>query len=283
MTRDCQHRGGAVLRDDVARALDELGLRAQTVAVHSSLSSFGRVQGGARAVVDALLDVRGVVLMPAFSEIGRTRPPDDDHPPRNGVDYNRYDEILPTLDVTAFDPDTFGVDSDIDDEMGAIPRAFLRTPGTVRSAHPSVSWAAHGEGAETFVHCHAATDPNAPLKKAYDADGHVLLLGVTLAQCTAIHLAEERAGRRPFIRWTLYTDGIAHRVREYGCSDGFVNLQPHLDPLAMSVTIGHCRATAYPVRGLVDAASALVEEQPEITLCPQRCERCLDAFEGGPG
>lgn len=55
---------------DIAAGLSRLGLReGDTVLVHSSLSSFGAVSGGANAAIDALLTAvgtSGTVLVPTF-------------------------------------------------------------------------------------------------------------------------------------------------------------------------------------------------------------------------
>lgn len=49
-----------VRKEDIEAGLRRLGLKkGDSVGVHSSLSSFGRVEGGADAVIDALLDVVG--------------------------------------------------------------------------------------------------------------------------------------------------------------------------------------------------------------------------------
>jgi aminoglycoside 3-N-acetyltransferase len=268
--------------ETIQEGLCELGLQGQDVAVHSSLKSFGRVSGGARAVLHALLDVCGTAIMPAFCEIGRTNPPPDDRPLRNGWDYQNY--RIETAGITPFDPHTFDETSELNvDEMGRIPAEFLKTSGTVRSKHPSVSWAANGPLAGWYVSNHGADDPNLPLKRLQQRQGHVLLLGVGLEACTAVHLGEEIAGRRPFIRWILYADGAIRRVREYGCSDGFAKLEPFVSPFARRASIGQCQAVAYPIGPFVDAVARAITAQPELTLCDRKgpC-RCQDALKGGP-
>jgi aminoglycoside N3'-acetyltransferase len=217
-----------VTRATIESGLVELGLRGQNIAVHSSLRSFGHVVGGAETVIEALLNTCATVLMPSFCGVGRTNPPPDDRPSQNGWTYNDYK--INTDGLSAFDPATFDTSSEIDvEDMGVIPATFLKIAGTIRSAHPSVSWSANGPSADLFVSGHDASDPNRPLKELMNRQGYVLLLGVGLTECTAIHLAEEMAGRRPFVRWVLFSDGQVRRIREYGCSDGFDELAPLLD------------------------------------------------------
>jgi aminoglycoside 3-N-acetyltransferase len=268
--------------ESIQVGLRQLGLQGRDVAVHSSLKSFGHVIGGARTVVRALLEVCGTVLMPTFCEIGRTNPPPEDRPAQNGWDYAGYH--IDTTDITPFDPSTFDETSELNvSEMGCIPEEFLRTDGTGRSKHPSVSWAANGPLAAWYVSEHSADDPNLPLKRLLERQVHVLLLGVGLEACTPVHLAEETAGRRPFIRWVLYADGTTRRVREYGCSDAFPSLASHVESVANRAVIGQCQAVSYPIEQLVDVLARLITAHPEMTLCgrTEPC-RCQDSVKGGP-
>jgi aminoglycoside 3-N-acetyltransferase len=82
----------------IEAGLRELGVQNRDVAVHSSLRSFGHVDGGAQTVVRALLNVCGTVVMPTFCEIGRTNPPPGDRPAQNGWDYEGYQ--IDTTDIT---------------------------------------------------------------------------------------------------------------------------------------------------------------------------------------
>ena len=199
-----------VNKEQIKGGLIELGLESKAVAVHSSLSSFGYVEGGAETVVRALLNVCATILVPSYSTIGRTSPPENDRPKQNGWDYENYH--ISSENVTPFEPSTFDCDSEIDRDMGVIPKTILQTPGTSRSKHPSGSWAANGIDAASYVQPHPNDDPMRPLKKLVEANGYVLMLGVPLSECSALHLAEEMAGRRPFIRWTLYSDGVVRRM-----------------------------------------------------------------------
>lgn len=269
-------------RTTIRIGLRGLGLQGADVAVHASLRSFGHVAGGEETVIAALRETCATLLMPAFCEIGRTNPPPDDRPERNGWYYQSY--RIEEAGVRPFDPRTFGPDSDINvGEMGRIAAGLLREQDAIRSAHPSVSWTACGSRAAWYCEGHEPGDPNAPLKKLVQARGWVLLLGVGLASCTALHLAEERSGRRPFIRWIRYADGQVRRVREYGCSDGFPRLAPGVAAIARSMRVGACQAVAYPIAALVETATEILRRQPELTLCGRRTPcRCQDAVRGGP-
>ena len=276
-------------RDEIADGLRALGLSGAPVAVHSSLSAFGHVNGGADTVAGALVDVCSTVLAPTFCSIGRCEPPDgapsEMVPRQNGTDVGFHAGLIPAHSEP-FDPDRFGCDSPLDREMGAVPHALLGWEGAVRSGHPSHSWVAIGDGAHHFVHPHPPDRPLAPIKRLADDrfNGHVLLLGCSLKRCTAIHHSEEIAGRRPFVRWIRYADGEVRPVRESGCSEGFDSLAPYLESLARRVRIGRCEAIAYPIRALVRIAGAIIHDVPQVTRCraDSDCTRCEDAIMGGP-
>lgn len=60
-----------VLKEDIKNGLRKLGIKkGDVIGVHSSLRSFGYVKGGAKAVIDALLEVvgkEGTIAMPTHS------------------------------------------------------------------------------------------------------------------------------------------------------------------------------------------------------------------------
>lgn len=121
-----------VTRDDIAASFREVGLRpGDGVFLHSSLSSFGEIEGGSQTVIDALDDVlgpEGLIAMPAFPLVGGTQ---------------EYLSTDPVFDL-AETPST----------MGALTERFRTSPGVVRSLHPTHSVAARGPGAEELVAGH---------------------------------------------------------------------------------------------------------------------------------
>lgn len=175
----------ATLRRDL-RALG-LGPGA-VVIVHSSLRALGWVAGGAQAVVQALLEMvgdEGTVVMPTQSThlsdpAGWSNPP----VPAHWVPLLR--EALP-----AYDPYLT-----MTRDMGQIVECFRHHPATLRSTHPTVSFAANGAQAAALVGIHPLTPSlgeGSPLGRLYEADALVLLLGVGHANNTSLHLAEHRA------------------------------------------------------------------------------------------
>jgi len=161
-----------VTKDDIINGLKTLGLKeGHRVGVHSSLSSFGYVEGGADAVIDALLEVvgkEGTVVMPTYS---------------NNVDHLEKTQEEKDMGITwkyrisPYDPKKHGC------WTGKIPDTFWRRKGAIRNSDPTHSLTAIGANAEKL---------SQSWKTLLEADGYILLLGITTSCCSSLHLAEER-------------------------------------------------------------------------------------------
>lgn len=262
--------------EDVRRALERMGLVGKRVAIHSSLRSFGGLEGGAEELLALIRRNFDTVMMPAFSFESNAPPPAGDRPSRNGTDYTFYDGWNRP-------PVPFIVqDAPVDRKMGALSRLFSAQPGVERSDHPWHSWACVGSGSAEIVADHAWSTTNLPLERLAAHGGWVLLLGVGLSSCTALHIAEERAGRRPFIRWASRRDGGVARMRVAGCAKGFDALTPRCEPLLVRDQAGASLFVAAPLAQLIERAAAIMTTDPELTRCSPKCLRCADAIAGGP-
>ena len=80
-----------VTSQGIQQAVTDLGLADQPLCVHSSLRSFGHVEGNADAVIDGLLAAGCTVLVPTFSFLFSVRPSPTSAPARNGTDYEWLD------------------------------------------------------------------------------------------------------------------------------------------------------------------------------------------------
>ena len=164
-----------VTKDDIAGELVGLGVpRGGLLFVHSSLSAIGEVEGGADAVVDALLEAlgpEGTLVVPTFTYA-------DPH------DYP--DSIDPKW---IFDPAT------THSGMGSITNAVRTRDGAMRSVHLWHSVAAIGPLAEKVVTGNGKTwasawDAHSPMAWLFDNGGAILMLGVPYQNLTAIHVWE---------------------------------------------------------------------------------------------
>jgi aminoglycoside 3-N-acetyltransferase len=156
----------SLTRDEIAEALRALGLAAgDVVMVHSSLRSIGYVEGGANAVVDALLDVlgpTGTLVVPTFT-------------PAHGH------EADPVFDP-ARDPS----------EVGQITEVARTRPGARRSVHLLHSVAALGARSAEIAGQHgpAAFAADGPFWRVQELQGWIMLLGVPYLRCTYVHVPE---------------------------------------------------------------------------------------------
>ena len=155
-----------VRKADIVTGLAEMGvMKGCLVHVHSSLSAFGYVEGGADTVVDALLEAvgpEGTVMVPTFN--------------------HGHAEIF---DIRTT-PST----------NGAITEVLRKRPQARRSMDPTHPYAAIGFLADRLVegHLEAGTfSQQSPLGKLTTWGGWVLLLGAEMNSNTAAHVGEVMA------------------------------------------------------------------------------------------
>ena len=156
-------------RAQIDAGLARVGLGAgDVVLVHSSLSAFGFVAGGADTVIDALLAAvgeSGTVVVPTFT-----------------WGANHATETV-TLDLA---------NTSCKGEVGVIPETFRLRPEARRSTHICHSVAAigphtdavFGEGVSSF-------GAGSTFHRLYDLDAWCLFLGVGFSSCTELHAVEE--------------------------------------------------------------------------------------------
>ena len=264
-------------QQDLQQALRALDLPGHVVCLHSSLRSFGYVDGGAVAVVQAFVDEGCTILVPTFSSVFEVGPPPDLQFERNGWNYSA--NSAPVNSGRIFTP----VVLDIDRYMGVIPATVLSWPNRVRGNHPLDSFTAIGPRAAEVIGTQAPVNVYGPLSTLVRMKGFVLLMGVGLERMTLLHLAEKEAGRTLFRRWANNAQGQTIAVEVGGCSEGFGNLDPYLRPLMRSITVGQSNWTLIPAAEALASAATAIHSNPQITHCGvQSCERCNDAVKGGP-
>jgi aminoglycoside 3-N-acetyltransferase len=181
----------ASLADDIRR----IGVQAgDTVLAHSSLRAIGWVQGGARTVVRALLDVLGLagtLVVPTQTADNRD-PASWDDPPVPAAYWPQIRAQLP-----AFDPARSP-----SHRMGAVAECVRTWPGAIRSGHPQTSFAALGPAAAGLLAGHrleSQLGESSPLARLEEIGAKILLLGVGFDRCTAFHLAEYRLPNPPIM------------------------------------------------------------------------------------
>jgi len=137
--------------------------------VHSAFKRLGAQGFRAEAFIEALLGYmrRGTVVMPTMT-------------------WRVVNQSSPLFDELA-----------TPSHVGVLAEIFRLRYASHRSLHPTHSVAAWGRLAEHLTAAHHLGDTpcplNSPYGKARDEEAHVVLLGIGLERCTAIHHAEEMA------------------------------------------------------------------------------------------
>ena len=247
-----------VTKQDIVDGLIEVGLKAgDLVIVHSSLRSFGEVDGGAKTVVDALLEAigpRGTLAVPTFN-----------------------------FEPGVFDPAT------TPSIVGKITEVVRARPDAVRSKHPTHSVTAIGPLAEAITEGHEKVNAfgrGSALYNALQVGAKILQLGVTHTSNSTIHVAEEIAkvpylDRQRNVGILLPNGKVVHKwIRRPGCSKGFDAVDEPLDELdaVSEVMIGECRARLMSARTLVDVAVEMLKFDPTALLCSRPdCGNCAES------
>lgn len=143
-----------------------------TVLVHSSFDAFEGFQGKPTDVISTMLRLvgnQGTVMMPTMTF------------PGTAVDYARTN---PLFDVAR-----------TPSRMGLLTELFRRSPGVIRSIHPTHPVAIWGADAEVIASGHhlSATPcgVGTPFEALLKRQGKIILLGVDLRVLTFYHLLEE--------------------------------------------------------------------------------------------
>jgi aminoglycoside 3-N-acetyltransferase len=243
----------SVSKEDIKAGLRKLGLkRGDTVGVHSSLSSFGRVEGEADAVIDALLETvgeQGNVVMPTHSA--------------NLSEDRRTPEMIAMgvswlLKILPYEPEKTPVTT------GIIPETFRKRKGVVRGLHPSHSIATSGPKAQEL---------SEGWHKVLELDGYILLIGVGLDRCTAMHLAEKRVHFPDHIlkkitppKWFVEKYPEGKWEWDFGSYPDFAKLtQPCLERGIMkTVKVGDATLKLVKLRQLIDLYVEYLEKDPDL-------------------
>jgi len=250
-------------RDGLQRAFAEVGLASgDSVIIHSSCRSLGPVEGGADAVLDALLATIG--------------------PPGN--------LMLPTFNYSYPLPEPYYDPAATPCRTGIIPELGRQRPNAVRSLHPSHSVAVIGPDAEALTRDHLACRAlgvGSPADRLAQMGGKVLLIGVTHRADSMIHVAEEHAQCPKLKPWAapptpnvLMPGGrlVPHALdTSTSCSAGFDVAEEYLRERGV-IRYGRAGDAVLQLmvaRDVIRHIVALLGDSPEALLCSRpECKSC---------
>jgi len=250
--------------------LDELrviGVRpGMKLMVHSSLKSFGQVEGGALTVIRALMDAvgpEGTLLMPSFNH-------GDIFGESAGVAYEPL--VTPTSN-------------------GIIPDTFWRQSGVRRSLNPTHPFACWGRDADRYTARHHETltmGEDSPLGLLAHEGGFQVNLGTTHETTTAKHVAETMRrvpclGYRTEEHPVRMPDGSVKRLRTWSwrsaeCplteSGALIEEEMERSRSQVKGRIGECLAVFFRIRDCLEAVWRLLDNgrgaAPPCARCPIR-------------
>lgn len=249
----------------LADAVRALGVQKDSVIiVHSSLKSFGYMEGGAEAVVDAFMEVvtEGTLIFPSFN---------------HGAPYDKG-EVFDIRNT----PTT----------NGAIPDAFWRRPGVKRSMNPTHAFAVYGKDAEEIASSHemaAAVGEGSPLDYLYRHDGGVVLLGVGYNRNTFHHYVETVTGAaclspRGEEYDVIDENGERRRARTWSWREKSCPITdpakyaPYMAEFEKTLQLGTCKITYFKVRDCFEVVKKCLSEGIEghtgCRECPVRPRVC---------
>jgi aminoglycoside 3-N-acetyltransferase len=171
------------------------------LVVHSGIAQLSRQGFTAEGIIETLLDhlVCGNVFMPTMT--WRTVSPENPD----------WDEMTTPS------------------HTGVLSEVFRRSYATARSIHPTHSVAGWGPNAAALLARHHVDDTpvsgNSPYGLMRDFPAYVLLIGVGLESCTAIHLAEETINAELYVQPREKTE--LYRCRDRHGTNHLVKTRRH--------------------------------------------------------
>lgn len=176
--------------EDIERTLDRLGIaRGDAILVHSAFDAFSGFLGKPSEVLSVLqscVGPEGLLMMPTMAFSG------------TAVDHARTN---PTFDVAR-----------TPSRMGLLSELFRRSPGVVRSVHPTHPVAIWGHDATGIATGHhMAKTPcgvGSPFEALRERQGKIVLLGTDIGVLTFYHYLEEVMERDLPVR--PFTDEVFH-------------------------------------------------------------------------
>ena len=250
-------RTGAFGYRDILLALRRIGLEGDSrILVIGPAIVPESIRGGVAALAAALASACKMVIAPAFTYQTMVYPAEG--PPDNAVDYAAASSA--SVEAVFYRPSLH-----VSPLLGPLPETLRRMEGSSRSDHPILSFT--GLGAGEILATQTLEEPFAPINTLAKAGGDVVVLGDDPPPNAALHLAEQRAGRKQFTRWALTPKGVVECPGFPGCSRGFGAIDGKLTGVAWADKVGSFPVVRVPLRDLTNIAAGWIRQDPQALLC----------------
>ena len=244
---------------------------------HTSLRAIGAIENGAEGLVQAFrtaLGPEGTLIVPTFTGALRD-PAEKDAPPETQEALENARAATPV-----FDP--LSTPSEVR-TMGVFTEQVRRQSDALRSAHPTLSFAAIGAEAGFFTQntpFHYPLGSESPPARLHQRNGWVLLLGAGHEADVSLHLAEVWAGVPYIHRNARVKTGVQEWSVMQGspeCSRGFPGIEPLLRQarLLRRGYVGNAPSQLIRQRELISMAVAMLQGSGDSLLCDDpECRWC---------
>lgn len=251
----------------VDKLQEDLGVnKSLDVLVFANASSFGKVRGGPETIAGAVMAAAGTVVVPAFTYQTQVIP--QVGPINNAIVYGEDDEQNMRAEI-------FRPNLSVHPDCGMVAEALRKDSESLRSTHPVLSFAAQGPKAREALAAQTRENPFGPVAWLEAHDGAVLLLGADHRENVALHLAEQRAGRKAFVRWALTINDVEELHNMPGCREGFRAIWSLVADIMRTTMIGMARCEMTPLPEMLQITEANLRENPNFLLCNKpSCMSC---------
>ncbi|MBX3596867.1 MAG: AAC(3) family N-acetyltransferase [Rhizobiaceae bacterium] len=210
-----------------------------------------------RAVLNVIGDT-GTIIVPAFVQ-----------------QYPRWKRRIPVSDSTT------------PSNAGALASLVLAQPGSVRSGHPTHSFAGYGAKAQQILSGHSGTEPCfGPMRHVVNLNGLMMVLGCTNDSpgFSTVHLAQYDLGlsRQHYLKFLYHVrfkdtqDRVSffNPIESPGCSKQFGRFYG-MYPGEKRGFVGQAEAISVRARHAYRLEKSILSEDPAFTLCKDpRCLSC---------
>jgi len=244
----------SVSKGKIVKGLRNLGVKqGDALLVHSSLKSFGLVEGGAETVIDALLEAvgpEGTVMVPTLTG-------QESYCAQNPPVFDVADSVCFT---------------------GTIPETFRKRKEAIRSLHPTHSVSAIGLQSVYLIKDHLESEtpcgPGSPYMKLAELDGKVVFFGIGLECCTLLHGVEEIAGCEYHLQTLPAEASITDAdktefkkhvlIHQYGTPRQFTRLEPEFleKNIMKKGLIGQAEVRVLQAKPAVEITLKILKTQP---------------------
>ena len=260
-----------VTKDQIVSDLQRLGLkRGDLVNVKASLSSMGKVKGGAKTVIDAILEVigeEGTLLSEAFIATFL-------FPLTKKQKSIVSSDTLPTY-------------------AGAVAATMTKYPNSFRSLHPVQKFVAIGAKAKELMYNHTAdTYAYDPLRVMAENKGVNLRIGgidkVVGVGTTHVAIGLTKLRQKRFKRGIYYIDANGKKklfVSNWasGCDEGFNNLFPFYrkaNAIVAEGKVGEAESMITDMKKTLDIEVSELRKNPRFFMCNDpSCIHCRLTWE----